>query len=134
MSPEHIITLANAEREYQYAFPNGWTLTVRLPERRIIRRAVLGVEEKDAAGMSDAAERLALSSVVGWSGVTLADVGLASSAGIDPKAPAPFIPALVSMLLGDRLELFDTYQQDFMRRVNQRIQQAQADEKNSDSA
>jgi hypothetical protein len=36
MSPEHIITLANAEREYQYAFPNGWTLTVRLPERRLV--------------------------------------------------------------------------------------------------
>lgn len=134
MSPEHILTLANAEREYQYTCANGWILTVRLPERRVIRRVVLGVDEKDTAGMNDAAERLALASVIGWSNVTLADVGLPASAGIDAKAPAPFLPALVSTLLGDRLDLFDPFQQDFMRRVNARITQAQADEKNSDSA
>jgi hypothetical protein len=134
MSPEHIIALAEAQREYQHTCENGWVLKVRLPERRVIRRAVLGVDDKDTAGMNEAAERLALASIIGWSGVTLADVGLGDSAGIDPKAAAPFVPALVAALLGDRLDLFDPYQQDFMRRVNDRIKLAQADEKNSASA
>jgi hypothetical protein len=133
MSPEHIVALAEAERVYQYPCGNGWTFSVRLPERRVIRRAVMGVEEKDAAGMNEAAEGLAIASIIGWSGVTLADVGLAGSAGIDPKGPAPFVPALVSALLGDRLEVFDPYLQDFMRRVTERNKLAQADEKNSDS-
>jgi hypothetical protein len=44
------------------------------------------------------------------------------------------VPALVSPLLGDRLEVFDPYLQDFMRRVTERNKLAQADEKNSDSA
>jgi len=130
MTPEHMMRLADAEREFEHTCAQGWVLRCRLPTRIEMRSALRATE----GNLDAAVERLVIGSVIGWANVKAVDIGVPEGmAGFDASASLGFSAPLVQALLADRLDALDALQADFVARMNVRDDKLKADEKNSAS-